>query len=47
MQERLSRWLEKREKGKSVKAGFARVRIDGIWVRWEKIERDEAKRQKE
>lgn len=40
-QERIGRWVkEQRNKGEDVKAGYARVRIKGVWKSWEDIERD-------
>ncbi|XP_070163512.1 golgin subfamily A member 6-like protein 22 [Polyergus mexicanus] len=40
-QERIGRWVkEQRSKGEDVKAGYARVRIKGVWKTWEDIERD-------
>lgn len=39
VQERIGRWVrEERDKGREVKAGYARVRIEGRWVRWEEVE---------
>jgi len=40
-QERINKWVkEQREKGKEVRSGLARVRIEGKWRRWEKIEEE-------
>lgn len=39
IQERINRWCrEEREKDRDVKIGTGRVKIDGIWRRWEEIE---------
>lgn len=40
-QERINRWVkEEREKSKEVKSGFARVRIERKWRRWQEIEEE-------
>lgn len=31
---------EKKEKGKKIKIGLSRIRIDGKWRRWEEIEKE-------
>lgn len=39
VQEKIDRWVRaERDKGGLVKAGYAKVRIDSQWVRWEKVE---------
>lgn len=36
-QERINKWVkEEKEKGKDVKIGFTKVRINGIWKKWQK-----------
>jgi len=40
-QERINKWVkEQREKGKEVRSGLARVKIEGKWRRWEEIEEE-------
>jgi len=40
-QERINKWVkEQRGKGKEVRSGLARVRIEGKWRRWEEIEEE-------
>lgn len=39
VQEKIGRWVRaERDRGKEVKTGYARMRIEGRWVRWEDIE---------
>lgn len=41
VQERLNRWAEiEREKGRDIKVGFAKVRVGGVWKKWEEVERE-------
>lgn len=40
-QEEIGKWAKKeRGKGKDVKVGFGRVNMNGIWRKWEKVEKD-------
>lgn len=41
IQEKINIWAkEEREKGKEVKIGYARVRIGGVWRKWEDVEKE-------
>lgn len=41
VQERLNRWAKiEREKGRDIKVGFAKVRVRGVWKKWEEVERE-------
>jgi len=40
-QERINKWVkEQRGKGKEVRSGLAKVRIEGRWRRWEEVEEE-------
>lgn len=40
IQERIYKWVRReKEKGREVKAGYAKVRVEGKWVKWEDMER--------
>jgi hypothetical protein len=48
VQERINRWAkEQRDKGRNVKVGTGRVRIEGIWRAWSDIEIEEERRSRE
>ena len=41
-QKEIARWVRlEREKGRAVKIGMGRVKVGGIWKRWEEIEKEE------
>lgn len=48
IQERMNRWAkDQREKGKDIRIGFGRVKIDGMWKSWTEIsQREEQERER-
>lgn len=45
MQREIARWAkEEKEKGRSVQIGTGRVKINGIWKKWEEVDKGNARK---